>query len=158
LAEVTWLEFAAITGIDRLSERIRKGVTAPSTTAQSSGWLQNHEGSNLGHTIREHVGKSDKYLMQRLQNNSNYTRVSTFTDRATAENVISKAINQNRTAVQSWLRNTTKPKYEMFYKGNDVIGRTLQQGSPVSQSATNAKVVLQRSGNSYFIKTAFPEL
>lgn len=152
------MQFAAITGIDRLSEWMRKGLTAPQATSQPRGWLQNHEGVNLGHTIKEHVGKSDKYLIRRLQGNPSYTRASTFTDRATAENVISKAINQNRVAVQGWLRNSSDKIKELNFSGQQVIGRTLQRNALSPQNVTNARVILQRSGDGYFIKTAFPEL
>ena len=132
-----------------------RGLTN-SLTSRTSGWLLQHELKG-GHTIARHVGKTDAWLTNRLANNPTLTQASTFTNTATAENVISQTISSNRADITNWLRNNPNSKdFALTFEGTKTIGRTADS-SGVTNS-TNANIVLQRSsdGKSYYVKTAYP--
>ncbi|WP_278343304.1 RNase A-like domain-containing protein [Parageobacillus thermoglucosidasius] len=57
-----------------------------------SGGLAAHEAKG-GHLIAKHVGKTDAELLQRLKDGPKITGASTFKDRATAEKIVSKVLN-----------------------------------------------------------------
>ena len=98
--------------------------------------------------------KTDAWLMKRVLNG--ISRASTFTSSATAEDVISKTINSNRASINNWLKNSSKPDFELDYSGTRSIGRVADTSGVMN--STDARIVLQRSSNgkSYYIKTAYP--
>ena len=71
------------------------------------GGLMAHEGPKAfgGHTIQRHVGKSYDFLVSRFRQPWIYTS-STFTDRMTAEHVISGALNGADNHIQEWMATT----------------------------------------------------
>ncbi|MCX8523483.1 hypothetical protein OF897_06070 [Chryseobacterium formosus] len=108
------------TGGNRATDLIEFVVKA------EESWLNYHEGSNLGHTLSRHSGKSDIDLMRRLVGNERITGASSFTNDIVAESVISSTINSNRTVINTWLRDkSATSNLVLEYTGSDVIGRVL---------------------------------
>jgi len=66
------------------------------------GGLGAHENAG-GHTIAEHVGKTDAELAARLAREPHIPAASTFTNRAVAENAIAQALEANQAAINAWL-------------------------------------------------------
>jgi len=133
-----------------------------SASRTDSGWLQQWEGRGLGssrgHTLAEHVGKSDADLLARLAGNSKLAGASTFTNQATAEAVISSAIRQNRTKMAAWLHSAQSgDRLRLSYAGTEVIGRGIKKGGSAATDQTMARIILQALGDGkYHILTAFP--
>ena len=135
--------------------------TAGSASSANSGWLQQWEGRGLGnsrgHTLAEHVGKTDADLIARLAG-SKLKGASTFTNQATAEAVISSAIRQNRGKLAAWLHSAQAgDRLRLPFVGTDVIGRGIRKGQSVVTDQTMARIILQALGDGrYHILTAFP--
>ncbi|MDC0857370.1 hypothetical protein OAP83_01495, partial [Rickettsiales bacterium] len=131
----------------------------------NGSWLKYHEGGDHGgHTIERHVGKSDEFLVDRVNNptsvdirQSKISGASSYTNMQTAQRVISETINQNRNKIQNWLRNSNKPTLVINNKFDDVIGRGVLGRGSVAQNKLNAKTVLKKDGKGgYSILTSYP--
>ncbi|HYD99247.1 MAG TPA: RNase A-like domain-containing protein, partial [Alphaproteobacteria bacterium] len=68
-----------------------------------AGWLEEQEDAG-GHTLERHVGKDDRFLLDRLARQPNIAAASTFDDRRTAERVIAAALSANRRRLDDWAR------------------------------------------------------
>ncbi|MBP1677515.1 MAG: hypothetical protein H6Q20_2074, partial [Bacteroidetes bacterium] len=148
-------------------------------------WLRYHEDELmklsdqvLGHTITNHVGKTDAELIQRLadeftqKGKITISASSSFKDVQTAQKVVSKLFSENRDAVKAWMKNSNLGKFEFpeyIGSNNEILGRgiTKQEYLNALQNSTNpvcknlykAKVVLKRTndGQKYYILTSFPQ-
>ncbi|MDR4191051.1 WXG100 family type VII secretion target, partial [Bacillus pseudomycoides] len=122
------------------------------------GGLGAHEARG-GHLLERHVGKTDEELLQRLESDTRITGASTFTDRATAENIANNVLNnpRNQELIQNWLNNSRNNRpLALPYSGNEIIGRGIQRGSTTIEEMTNAKIILKKDANGKFILTGYP--
>ncbi len=128
--------------------------------------LDDHENVNGGHTIERHVGKSNEYLIDRLNNPTKYvpgqTRItasSTYTDKTTAEAVITQTLVQNQQAIQAWLANPNSSQTDSFdYKGTSAVGRGISKGESAVSDRINATTVLKKNSNGDFtVLTSYPK-
>lgn len=114
-----------------------------------------------GHTLRKHVGKTDDELRARLQEESNITAASTYSDRATAERVVGSALQQEQARIERWLDRTSgHPNLVLDYHGDPAhpIGRTLGRGQNQGQPCSQAVVILRwTGGREYYVLTSYPE-
>ncbi|MCW3185767.1 hypothetical protein OJO68_23340 [Escherichia coli] len=122
-------------------------------------WLKVHEQLG-GHTIARHVGKTDKELINRLASNRRISGASTYTNGSIAERVISQTINENRSKVVTWLKNANageRLRLDHIGATGEVISRGISKGQSTVSDLTNARVILQSTGNGkYHILTSFP--
>lgn len=113
-----------------------------------------------GHTLSRHVGRSDADLQERLQREGNISAASTYTDRATAEQVVGSTLEHN-SRIESWMnRGDRRPNLALDYHGDSSkpIGRCLQRGSGVAVPAYDAIVVLKASRDGgFYVLTTYPE-
>jgi RHS repeat-associated protein len=133
------------------------GLTCKNAS-KKTGWLKHHDDWG-GHALGRHVGKTDAELISRLQSSRRIRGASTFTDQATAENVISSTISGSRNQVKSWLRSAQPgERLRLNYSGTDSIGKGIMRGQATVNDMSNARIILQSSGNGkYHVLTAFPE-
>jgi hypothetical protein len=112
-----------------------------------------------GHVLRKHVGQTDDQLRQRLEEESNISGASTYTDRATAERAIGAAIAANRDRIQRWLdRPGRHTNLVLDYDSPTPIGRTLNRGDREPRPCSHALVVLKYDApESYHVLTSYPE-
>jgi len=111
-----------------------------------------------GHTLKRHVGVSDLQLRQRLTNEPDIAAASTYTDRATAENVISQTLTRNQDRIQLWLERNRHPNLVLDYHGPEPVGRSLRRGERESEPCSRAIVVLRWDPpNRYHVLTSYPE-
>jgi tetratricopeptide (TPR) repeat protein len=121
-------------------------------TRLAPGFLQIHEKEG-GHAIREHVGKSDEYLLKRL---SNERAASSFYDMSVAEATIREAVNTNLSNISGWM-NTTSSKMVVNYVGASPVGTGVSLADRVPRQKSNTRVVLiKRQACRILILTAFP--
>jgi toxin YxiD len=114
-----------------------------------------------GHTLRKHVGRTDQELQARLLQERTISAASTYTDRATAEKVVSMVLARDHERIGRWLeRSGGHPNLVLDYQGDGAhpFGRTLPRGVNASQPCSHAVVVLRWSGGSeFYVLTTYPE-
>ena len=127
--------------------------------------MQKHEIVNGVHTIEKHVGKSDEFLVDRVSNPTKYnpnqkriTGASTYLDINTAQEVISKSINQNQSNIQNWLINSRSEVLPIEYSGIDTVGKGIAAGGKNITNKTNAFTLLKKAGTgSFTVLTSYPK-
>ena len=85
---------------------------------------------------------------------------STFYDRATAEKVISKAIDNDKIKIAEWLKNPKQPDLELTYQHHSSLGIRIAKNSDTIENIDTCRIVLskdQKSNFGYKIKTAYPK-
>ena len=113
-----------------------------------------------GHTLQRHVGKSDAELIRRLEREPQISSASTFTDRATAENVVGAALLAENRGFAAWReRSGRRPNFVLRYEANGVIGRSVARGQLESVPCRRALVVLRwdERRRDYYVLTSYPE-
>jgi hypothetical protein len=115
-----------------------------------------------GHTLARHVGRTDDDLRDRLRREPNISAASTYTDRATAERTVARALVQSQSQVARWLARTgSRPNLALDFRGvpNEPIGRSMARGRSASAPCTDAVVVLRWiERDRYFVLTSYPEI
>lgn len=114
-----------------------------------------------GHTLSRHVGRSDAELRERLRRERHIAAASTYTDRATAEAVVTATLDRAARRVEAWRRRRgPRPNLVLDYRGDRVIGRALLRGRRAPRPCTAALVVLrwdEAAGDDYVL-TSYPEV
>lgn len=131
--------------------------SGPSSSIVPGGGLAAHETAG-GHLIDRHVGKTEAELLNRVST-GNVKSASSFTDRATAEAVTSKAIDSNQAKIDSYLSGSQKGYLEIDYQSNVPIGISVSRGSTNVSSVTNARIIIARDPSmptGYKIITGYP--
>lgn len=100
-------------------------ATGQSSTIVPGGGLAAHEKSG-GNWIDRHVGKTEAELFNRVSTGNTKT-ASTFTDRATAESVSSKAIDSNQVKIQNYFSGSQKGYLKLDYH-SATIGISVTRG------------------------------
>lgn len=113
-----------------------------------------------GHTLDRHVGRSDAELQERLDRERNISAASTWTDRATAEEVVSEALRAGRGRIEKWMaRGGRRPNLALHFDAGRTIGRSLRRGDSQVVPCTSAVVVLRSDGaDSFYVLTTYPEV
>jgi CDI toxin RNase A-like protein len=142
----------ASAAIERLTPELRSVRLAP------GGGLKIHEGTatHRGHTLLKHVGKRSKQLTKRFKNEPWLQFSSSFTDRATAETAVAKAIEDNHHAIATWLASPL-PTLRIQTDVGSAIGISVARSGTII-SASKVRVALRKEDTvlGYYIKTAFP--
>src|SRR3954463_15657943 len=112
-----------------------------------------------GHTLKQHVGRTDEQLRERLQHERNISAASTYTDRETAERAVTAAIESSQGKLQRWFgRGTRRPNLVLDYtEPNDALGRVMNRRAIGSVPCDHAIVILKADGDDYFVLTSYPE-
>lgn len=133
---------------------------APHSSLSPGGGLKHHEyGKFDGHTIRNHVGKSESDLRKRLELEPTIRRASSFHDRATAEDAVSQVLDKKAAHVSKWLAGS-KEREDFWLHLDKPVGISLEKGADGAKTVSGVRVRLRRDSSSelgYAIVTAFPE-
>lgn len=111
-----------------------------------------------GHTLARHVGRSEAQLRARLQREPSISAASSFSDRANAERAVAGALAQETSRVASWVARRDRRDLALDFRGVAArpVGTVLPRGAPAPLPASDARVVLRRKGDGYFVLTAYP--
>jgi len=153
----------------QVAENHNYAVSRSAVLVHNQSWLTVHEMLG-GHTLQMHVAKTDAYLALRLTSsikrwtrglaNHHISGSSTFTNKALAESVISRTINQERAAINLWARSAPAGALRRYnYIGNpsQTIGRGIEMGASGFRNMSNARVVLRATGDGkWYVYTAYP--
>lgn len=121
------------------------------------GGLVAHEAAG-GHLIARHVGKTEAELLNRVST-GNVKTASSFTDRATAEAITSKAIDANQSKINNYLSGSQKGYLEIDYKSSSTIGISISKGQTSATQVSNARIIIARDPSmptGYRIITGYP--
>lgn len=132
---------------------------APVTVPSADGYDLERDEQLGGHTLDRHVGRTDAELQERLDRERNISAASTWTDRATAEEVVAEALRAERRRIESWMRRgERRPNLALHYAAGRAVGRSLRRGENQVVPCTSAVIVLKASGpDSFFVLTTYPE-
>lgn len=112
-----------------------------------------------GHTLARHVARTDDELRRRLAREQNISAASTWTDRETAEIVVTEALAVERSRVEGWMRRGfPRSNLALHYNARRVIGRSLRRGNSQTVECSSAVIVLHADGpESFYVLTTYPE-
>jgi hypothetical protein len=80
-----------------------------------------------GHTLARHVGKTDKWLRDRLAQGPVPHAVSSFVSYEEAVTAVDAVIAASTAAIDDWLLQDTDPRLILLYRVNPPVGRLLQR-------------------------------
>lgn len=132
---------------------------APRPAVIPGGGIQAHEG--VGHTVAKHVGRTKEQLSQRLTDEPNLSRASTFKSNAEAETNIGAVLTANRAEINAWLANPQGlPRLTVQGPATEG-GAVLERGAADTRPGAQVKVILQRppanSALRFVIITSYPD-
>lgn len=124
-----------------------------------SGYLNSHEGSGLGHTLKKHVVQLHE-LQWRLS--KRFPNVSSFDGQPTAERVIRDTVFRDIGRISRWATQYTAKEHEIPFHGDSVtaIGFGLTLDVPTTPDQRHHAIVVLRQiappDCRIFILTAYP--
>jgi uncharacterized protein with GYD domain len=127
--------------------------------------LERFEGVDRAHVLAVHCRETAPELIDRLRFDPDRPRVSTFRDRATAQQAVQQAIDANQQDVSAWLASAKPELLRIRSEADGVVGEVLTRENWLAGrglvDTRRLRIVLQRSGASptgFIVLTAFPEL
>ncbi|MCY7402124.1 MAG: hypothetical protein LH477_14440 [Nocardioides sp.] len=123
---------------------------------KKAGWLAEHE-MPPGHTLSDHVGRTVDELVERCRTKG-LARSSTFPDDSTAERVIDRALDTQKSVIEEWLRSGTQKALPLNLELGTKTGITVTKSAEVVEQ-TGVRVVLVPNASmprGWQILTAYP--
>ncbi len=136
-----------------LEQRIESQITGRRTLDSHEGVSGVIEGKEIGHGILKHVGKSEKWLQNRLVNEPNTPSASSFYNKEIGNRTIGNFKKQYETEINQWLNsNDTEPfkaTIDMEQNIGLVVNRN-KKGTPLpAEKATKAEVILVKDNSQW---------
>lgn len=133
--------------------------TAPCEEAPAvpGGGLQAHEDAG-GHLIERHVGKSEQWLIDRV-NRDNVSAASSFLDLPAAECLVSETIAGHQDRIDVWLGGQGGNRLVIDSRFDARTGISVARGDTEAAEVFSVRLVLERSGQldvGYRIVTGYP--
>jgi len=123
--------------------------------------LKQQEGIDNAHVLREHGGRSDEELRERLRDQQELPAASTFTDKKTAQEAVQAVVNANESEISAWLKSGDFPRSTFSHTFAEPVGRVWRRsdfnGGKGPTEANHVILVLQRSDserNTFVVYTA----
>ena len=113
-----------------------------------------------GHTLKKHIGRSDRDLRERLRREPDISAASTYVDRHTAEEFIGECLSENDGRIGQWMDRERHPNLVLDCAGDPAwpIGRSLRRGETQVEPCSRATVVLKwEPPRDYFVLTSYPD-
>ena len=110
-----------------------------------------------GHTLRRHVGMSDRALEARALRT--HHDVSTFEDAASAQRVVDEAFVENQSRIGTWIARRHGGNLALHVHFDAPIGRVFRYDTGALEEAQNADVILEhrpKLPDGYTVITAYP--
>ena len=117
-----------------------------------------------GHTLEEHVGKSNQELMRRAAKDAKVSAATSFTDKRMAINAVQENLRNNAREIARWIKGnpSLKDQFVIEYLHKHPIGRGVPSGSKIpAYDLIKSRVVLRPDPTKelgFRIVTAFPIL
>ncbi|GGH07018.1 RNase A-like domain-containing protein [Silvibacterium dinghuense] len=113
-----------------------------------------------GHTIREHINRTETDLRDRLVKQPKIPAATTWSSVRVAEDVISDTIRTNKQTIEQWAMAGGKGNLRLVYSGSSPVGEGVIRATGKLETMTKARIILKRTqvaGRVWFVLTAFPE-
>ena len=118
-------------------------VETPDAPQVPGGGLQAHEDAG-GHLIERHVGKSEQWLVDRV-NRDNISAASSFIDLPEAERLVAETLMENQDRVDAWLDGAGGNRLVIDARFDSSTGISVVRGSDSAEDVFSVKLVLERS-------------
>lgn len=121
------------------------------------GGLQAHENAG-GHTIERHVGKSEEWLINRV-NKDRVSAASSFESLPEAERVLAATIAENQDKIDAWVNGQGGNRLVLSETFDSKTGISVKRGDNNAEDVFSVKLVLERSDRldiGYRIITGYP--
>jgi hypothetical protein len=121
------------------------------------GGLQVSENAG-GHLIARHIAKSEQSLFARLAAEPHISGSSSFYNRATAEEAVSRALTAKQTEINAFLA-SPKTKTAIEYQASYNVGISVTRGATNAIDTSSLRLILVRDAsqqNGFKILTGFP--
>jgi hypothetical protein len=118
--------------------------------------LQWHE-DQRGHLIERHVGKSDKYLIERAVN-EDIGSATRWKSIRIAQRVVREVVGRNVTRINNWLDTGAAGNLVLEYQSSgEMIGEGYRRMSATLEETSSARIILAAGGpNEWYIITGYP--
>lgn len=147
--------------IDTLSQHLEGVDNGPIDDTPAGqvpgGGLEAHERAG-GHTIERHVGKSEEWLINRV-NKDKISAASSFESLPEAERVLSEVIALNQDKIDAWVNGQGGNRLVLTESFDSKTGISVARGDNSAEDVFSAKIVLERSDKldtGYRIVTGYP--
>jgi hypothetical protein len=115
---------------------------------------------STGHTIAEHVGKTEAELQARLIRQPRIPAASTFRTVEQAGVVVSKGIKANALAIKQWAQAArVGARLPLTYDAGEVIGEGVVRATGQLTKMSKVRIVLEKVQDAkkiYFVLTSYP--
>lgn len=118
-------------------------VETPDAPQVPGGGLVAHEDAG-GHLIDRHVGKSEEWLVDRV-NRDNISAASSFIDLPEAERLVAGTLVENQDRVDAWLDGQGGNRLVIDAAFDASTGISVVRGSDSAEDVYSVKLVLERS-------------
>src|SRR5690606_37526478 len=115
----------------------------PDAPEVPGGGLQAHEDAG-GHLIERHVGKSEQWLVDRV-NRDNISAASSFIDLPEAERLVAETLMENQDRVDAWLDSADGNRLAIAASVVPRSGSSVVAGWDSAEDGGSVKLVLERS-------------
>lgn len=129
----------------------------PGTGEVPGGGLQAHEDAG-GHLIERHVGKSEQWLVDRV-NRDRISAASSFRDLPEAEHFVSATIAEHQSAIDAWVDGAGGKRLVVDATFDASTGISVKRGDTRAEDVFSVKLVLERTNAldiGYRIVTGYP--
>jgi hypothetical protein len=112
-----------------------------------------------GHTLKEHVGKDEAYLRERLARNPRMGTASSFTDLNIAEWSANLAFEMNKPRISAWAFSPSKRDLILTIKAGKDVGYGVVRQTGKMESLRGVLIIFRKepyNGMPYYIFTAYP--
>lgn len=147
-------------GDDMLSEL---GDTVTETVEKLNGGRRDIDAYELlgGHTVEKHVGKTEKWLRERLLNDPTLRSekfASSFYDKAIANRAQMQAVKTFRSRIDEWLKGESSLPLKLNIDIGEPAGIVVTRGRSGSTVSSTVRVVIVRDNTAqgWHVLTSFP--
>jgi hypothetical protein len=137
-----------IKGSDVLEMRAKQEAASGRRNLDSHEGISGvQEGKQIGHTKLKHVGKSERWLQDRVRREG-VESASSFYNDSVGNRTVGKFIKENKEAINQWLKSDTGKPFKATIDMEEGIGLVVnksKKGTPLgAQEATKATIILAK--------------
>lgn len=132
-------------------------VAGPAAGEVPGGGLEAHEEAG-GHLIERHVGKSEQWLLDRV-NRENISAASSFRDLPAAEHFVAETLAEHADRIDAWLGGEGGNRLVVDARFDASTGISVRRGDTEASDVFSVRLVLERSDRldvGYRIVTGYP--
>ncbi|MBA3786614.1 MAG: hypothetical protein H0X15_13955, partial [Acidobacteria bacterium] len=135
-----------------LELRVVKQVSGRRNLDSHEGMSGVQEGKQIGHTTLKHVGKSERWLQDRIRLEG-VESASSFYNKSVGNRTVGRFVKENKNAIQQWLKSKKTDPFKAVIDMKEDIGLVVnsnKKGTPLAaEKATKAEIVLVKDNSEH---------